>query len=130
MTLFGPFRDFLRRHYPALGFGSHKAPLNLLTADIKTLQQMLTAGTITSASLVDAYLAQIHKHDGYLHAMIQTTPLKILKDAAKTLDDERGAGKVRGPLHGIPVIVKVCIRVCGYGYEHGYEYRLNKNCLG
>ncbi|KAL5087698.1 hypothetical protein Trisim1_007563 [Trichoderma cf. simile WF8] len=80
--------------------------LNLLTADTKTLQQMLNAGSITSAGLVNACLAQIQKHDGYLHAMIQTTPLDILQEVAKTLDDERAAGKVRGPLHGIPVLVK------------------------
>ncbi|KAH6868972.1 amidase signature domain-containing protein [Thelonectria olida] len=80
--------------------------LNLLTADTKTLQQMLTSGTITSAGLIDAYLAQIQKHDDYLHAMIQITPLNMLEAAAKTLDEERAAGKVRGPLHGIPIIVK------------------------
>jgi amidase len=80
---------------------------DLLTADTKVLQQMLTAGSITSAGLVDAYLAQIRKHDDYLHAMIQTTPLSILKASAQTLDEEREAGKVRGPLHGIPILVKV-----------------------
>ncbi|KAL7804413.1 amidase signature domain-containing protein [Trichoderma afarasin] len=80
--------------------------LNLLTADVKNLQQMLTAGSITSAGLVDACLAQIRKHDGYLHAMIQTTPLDILREVTRALDEERAAGKVRGPLHGIPVLVK------------------------
>ncbi|KAL7963221.1 amidase signature domain-containing protein [Trichoderma compactum] len=59
---------------------------NLLTADTKTLQQMLTAGSITSAGL--------------------TTPLDILQEVAKTLDEERAAGKVRGPLHGIPALAK------------------------
>ncbi|KAL6807582.1 amidase signature domain-containing protein [Trichoderma sp. SZMC 28013] len=59
---------------------------NLLTADTKTLQRLLTAGSITSAGL--------------------TTPLDILQEVAKALDEERAAGKVRGPLHGIPVLVK------------------------
>ncbi|KAM6481340.1 amidase signature domain-containing protein [Trichoderma sp. SZMC 28011] len=38
--------------------------------------------------------------------MIQTTPLDILQEVAKALDEERAAAKVRGPLHGIPVLVK------------------------
>ncbi|QYS93440.1 Putative amidase family protein [Trichoderma simmonsii] len=94
--------------------------LNLLTADVKNLQQMLTAGSITSAGLVDACLAQIRKHDGYLHAMIQTTPLDILREVTRALDEERAAGKVRGPLHGIPVLVKVrvswivALSYCGF----------------
>ncbi|KAL6795156.1 amidase signature domain-containing protein [Trichoderma sp. SZMC 28012] len=78
--------------------------LNLPTADVKNLQQMLTAGSITSAGLVDACLAQIRKHDGYLHAMIQTSPLDILREVTGALDEERAAGKVHGPLHGIPVL--------------------------
>ncbi|TGO66441.1 hypothetical protein BOTNAR_0061g00060 [Botryotinia narcissicola] len=38
--------------------------------------------------------------------MISTAPKIILLDIAKFLDDERAAGYIRGPLHGIPVTVK------------------------
>lgn len=86
------------------------ATFSPLTADATSLQQMLTSGSITSVDLVKVYLAQIQKHDDYLHAMIQTTPTDILEAAAKALDDERAAGKVRGPLHGIPIIIKASLR--------------------
>ncbi|KAK3319387.1 putative glutamyl-tRNA amidotransferase subunit A [Apodospora peruviana] len=49
----------------------NQCPLDVLTAEVLTLQNLLTSSNITSRQLVDAYLAQIKKHDGYLHAMIQ-----------------------------------------------------------
>ncbi|KAI9158329.1 putative amidase family protein [Paramyrothecium foliicola] len=84
-----PLRELFRRR-PSTAIG--KMALDLLTADAKTLQHMLEAGTITSASLVAACLAQIRKHDDYLHAMIQTVPADMLEATAKKLDDERHAG--------------------------------------
>lgn len=84
-----------------------KVAIDVLTADIKTLQHWLQHGHGTSATLVELYLSQIHKHDGYLHAMIQTRSLDLLLETARTLDQERQAGNLRGPLHGIPIIIKV-----------------------
>lgn len=81
--------------------------LDVLTIDAQGLQKLLENGEVTSLDLIDLYLAQIEKHDGRLHAMIQTTPRDLLEAAAKSLDQERAAGKVRGPLHGIPIIIKV-----------------------
>ena len=81
--------------------------IDLLTIDAKGLQSLLTDGKFTSLDLVRQCLAQIQKHDGYLHAMIKTTPTQILEETAKSLDRERAEGKLRGPLHGIPILVKV-----------------------
>jgi amidase len=76
-------------------------------ATIPQLQAEMAAGRATSVSLVEAYLARIaaYDHNGpALNAMIRLNPLA--RSQAAALDAERKAGKVRGPLHGIPVIVK------------------------
>jgi amidase len=86
---------------------SSRVAVDVLTADIKTLQDWLRHGHGTSVALVESHLAQIQKHDGYLHAMIQVRSLDLLLETAKGLDQERQKGKLRGPLHGIPIIIKV-----------------------
>jgi Asp-tRNA(Asn)/Glu-tRNA(Gln) amidotransferase A subunit family amidase len=74
---------------------------------VTDLQTGLAAGRFTSVQLVDAYLARIAAYDTKgpaLNAMIRVNP-KARADAA-ALDAERRAGRVRGPLHGIPIILK------------------------
>ncbi len=74
---------------------------------IRDLQAALAAGRVTSAQLVDAYLARIDAYDRnppFLHAILRVNP-NARAEAAR-LDAERAAGHVRGPLHGIPVILK------------------------
>ncbi|KAJ6093074.1 hypothetical protein N7486_008363 [Penicillium sp. IBT 16267x] len=86
--------------------GSHGKNVDLLTIDAKALQALLSAGEVTSLGLVRQYVAQIREHDEKLHAMIRVTPNDLLEEAAKSLDQERAVGKTRGPLHGIPIIIK------------------------
>ena len=81
--------------------------LDVLTADVKLLQNLLENGRTTSVNLVDSYLAQVHKHDGYLHAMLSMPSRDSLRNAAAKLDEERLRKKIRSPLHGIPIVVKV-----------------------
>lgn len=82
-----------------------KPDLLLLTAT--ELEKLLSNGSLTSLQIVEQYLEQISKYNGYLHAMISTAPRDLLLTRAKFLDDERVRGSILGPLHGIPIIVKV-----------------------
>src|SRR3989441_3345958 len=61
-------------------------------------------GGLTALSLVQKYLARINVIDRGLNSIIETNP--EAEAIAKALDAERRAGHVRGPLHGIPVLLK------------------------
>lgn len=76
-------------------------------ASVTELQRAMTDGRTTSVQLVNAYLARIaaYEKDGpALNAMIRLDP--SARANAARLDAERRRGNVRGPLHGIPIIVK------------------------
>lgn len=82
--------------------------------DAAALQADMTAGTITSEVLVSAYLDRIRRIDDSgptLNAVIAVFPGAI--EQARALDAERRTGRVRGPLHGIPVLIKDNIDVAG-----------------
>jgi amidase len=74
----------------------------------------MNAGTLTAHALTDAYLqriAALDKAGPTVNSIIQINP-DALKDA-DALDAERRAGQVRGPLHGIPIVIKDNIDVAG-----------------
>lgn len=71
---------------------------------IPELQRLLHSGRLTSRELTQAYLRQIRTLNPKVHAVIETNPAALL--LASQLDAERRWGRVRGPLHGIPILVK------------------------
>lgn len=74
---------------------------------IADLQQMMNDGTHTSVSICQLYLDRIKSIDqgeNGLNAVIELNPDALT--IAATLDKERASGKVRGPLHGIPIMIK------------------------
>ena len=80
------------------------AALDLEKETIASLGEKMASGEISAVSLAEHCLKRIARLDPKLNAVIELNPeaLKI----ADELDQERLAGKVRGPLHGLPVMVK------------------------
>jgi len=80
---------------------------DLYEASVAELQQGLDKSQFTSVHLVKAYLARIEEVNlkgAALHAVIETNPHALAQAAA--LDDERISQGSRGPLHGIPLLLK------------------------
>ncbi|MDP3072759.1 MAG: amidase [Opitutaceae bacterium] len=76
-------------------------------ATIDDLQARMAAGTLTARELTAAYLeriAQVDRTGPRLNAVIELNPDAL--SLAEKLDAERQAGRVRGPLHGIPILLK------------------------
>jgi amidase len=82
-------------------------PFDLEETTIADLQAAMAAGRLTSETITQKYLERIealNRRGPALRHVIETNPdaLKI----AEQLDDERKANRARGPLHGVPVLVK------------------------
>ena len=80
-----------------------------IEATIPQLQNMMASGQLTSKDLVKGYLRRIGSLNSLLNSVIETNPNAV--SIAQQLDNERRRGHVRGPLHGIPVLVKDNIAV-------------------
>lgn len=90
---------------------------DVLCTTVSDLQALLAEGSITSVQIVETYLQQIEKHNhagAKLNAVIATAERPVVLAKAAALDEERSSGSLRGPLHGIPIIVKDC-----FTYEPG-----------
>lgn len=88
--------------------GSADLPLfELAEVSVDELRKGLEGGRWTSRSLAEAYIDRIEQVDDggpALNSVIDVNPDALR--AAEVLDEERRDGKVRGPLHGIPVMLK------------------------
>lgn len=85
----------------------HPASAGVAYLDAHELLERFEAATLTSVDLVGSLLGRIQAldHTGpSLHAIISLAPDAL--EVAAQLDAERSAGTLRGPLHGIPVLVK------------------------
>lgn len=82
-------------------------PFTLEDVGVAELQRRMTAGATTSRALVEQYLARIAAVDRTgpaLRSIIELNP--DARSIADRMDAERKAGRVRSPLHGIPVVIK------------------------
>ena len=84
---------------------SHPPLFDALTATGHELQKLLIDGVLTSVNLVEEYVWRIEEYNPYLHAISQYSPSVLAQ--AKEMDAKRAAGTYLGPLHGIPVVIKV-----------------------
>ena len=64
----------------------------------------MASGAFSSGELTEAYLRRIEQLDPLLHALFETNP--EAPAIADRRDAERRAGRARGPLHGIPILLK------------------------
>ena len=101
----GVLAGFLVALVAVAGFAEAKErPFTVVEATIPELQAALRSGRVTSRELVLLYLARIASYEDRLHAALTVNPRAL--EEADALDRERARGKLRGPLHGIPVALK------------------------
>jgi amidase len=109
------FSSVVRRAIPIIGAivaiatpgAQPPPPFDLEEATIATLQQRMQSGQETSRSLVDKYLARIEAIDRSgptLRSVLEVNP--DARTIADQLDAERKSGRIRGPMHGVPVLIK------------------------
>src|SRR5438067_2262223 len=77
---------------------------DFIEKSIPELQDAMASGQITSRELTHGYIRRIQSLNPLLHSVIELNPNAIA--IAAGLDNERRRGQVRGPLHGIPLLVK------------------------
>ena len=77
---------------------------DVVEATIPEMQRAMEAGTLTSRQLVEAHLLRIGLYEERVNAVISINANALAE--ADQLDQERAEGRVRGPLHGIPVALK------------------------
>ncbi|HEX5693680.1 MAG TPA: amidase [Arenimonas sp.] len=102
---------------PAADAGTPAGPaaaIDVIELDVAEAGRRMANGELSSRQLTQAYLDRIAAIDDdgpTLNAVIELAPDALAQ--ADALDAERAAGEVRGPLHGIPVLIKDNIDVAG-----------------
>jgi amidase len=117
------------------GTSSAQTSFSVVETDIPTMRSALERGTITSHELVTQYLIRIAIYEHKLNAVMTVNP-NALQEADER-DRERAQGRVRGPLHGIPIALKDNIQTTNMpttggalafeGFVPPYEATLTKN---
>jgi amidase len=87
---------------PALA--ARREPFSVIEATIADMRTALQKHRVTSREIVTQLLARIATYEDRLHAALYVNP-RVLEEA-DARDRERRAGRIRGPLHGIPVALK------------------------
>src|SRR5262252_3555286 len=119
---------------PAHGTGK---AFTVVEATIPEMQASLKSGRVTSREIVRQYLQRIGMYEEVLHAAITVNPKAL--ELAEERERERAGGRIRGPLHGIPIALKdnvhtTFMRTTGgaLAFEHlvpPYDATLTKNLI-
>ena len=112
-----------------------RAPFRVTETSIPDLQAAMASGRTTAREIVSQYLVRLGLYEDRLNAAIAINPRAL--DEAEALDRERAQGKVRGPLHGVPIALKDNIHTTHLpttggalafaGYTPPYEATLTRN---
>ena len=89
---------------PSAGQETKGTSFELSELSLDDLQRTIENGDESSHSLVEKYISQIKQLDGRLGSVVEINP--DAHQIAERMDRERRVGKTRGPLHGIPVMIK------------------------
>ncbi|MDP2320083.1 MAG: amidase family protein [Acidobacteriota bacterium] len=108
---------------------------SVVEATIPAMQAAMAQGQVTSRQLVEQYLIRLAIYEDRLNAALAVNPAALQE--ADVLDRERAQGRLRGPLHGIPVALKDNIHTTNMpttggalafaGYVPPYEATLTRN---
>lgn len=111
------------------------AAFSVVEATIPQMQAAMAKGQVTSRQLAEQYLIRIALYEERLNAALAINPRAL--EEADALDRERAQGRLRGPLHGIPVALKDNIHTIEMpttggalafaGYTPPYEATLTRN---
>src|SRR6266496_1120179 len=114
---------------------AQRPPFRIVEATIQQMRDAMASGQLTSRELVGRYLTRLGLYEDRLHAAIVVNPRAL--EEADQLDRERAQGRIRGPLHGIPIALKDNIHTTHLpttggalafaGYTPPYEATLTKN---
>lgn len=88
----------------SLTIRAQRAPFTVVETSLADVQSALRSKRVTSVQLVTQYLTRIATYEDLLHAALHVNRNALRE--AEVLDRERRAGRLRGPLHGIPIAVK------------------------
>jgi amidase len=112
-----------------------RKPFTVVEATIPEMRSALEQGRVTSREIVRQYLTRIATYEDKLHAAITVNPNALQEADAR--DRDRAAGRIIGPLHGIPIALKDNIHTTDLpttggalafdGYVPPYEATLTKN---
>lgn len=133
LTLIKKWRAERAEAPPAYGVGPPPQPQRELSGAapgprsgaIAATEKLLQSGDVSSVELVDRSLRAIADQNDELYAFVEILEVDA-RDRAKKFDADRAAGRVRGPLQGIPVSVKDLYAVRGATTRAGslaYERR-------
>ena len=92
--------------------------MELWQYDATDLASLIRTGRASAREAVDSVLARLHKVNPAINAVVRVYEREA-RSAAETADAARARGHALGPLHGVPVTIKINVDVAGYPTDNG-----------